>query len=39
MSNLLIVKDRNGYAIAYVHYEEEPGRRYAANLGLMGERG
>jgi hypothetical protein len=27
-----IVKDRNGYALAYVYYEEEPGRRPAANL-------
>jgi hypothetical protein len=25
------VKDRNGYALAYVHYEH-PGRRSAANL-------
>jgi hypothetical protein len=27
-----IVKDRNGFAVAYVYYEEEPGRRSAANL-------
>ena len=27
-----IVKDQNGYALAYVCYEEEPGRRAAANL-------
>jgi hypothetical protein len=27
-----IVKDRNGHALAYVYYEEEPGRRSAANL-------
>ena len=27
-----LVKDRNGYALAYVHYEQEPGRRSAANL-------
>jgi hypothetical protein len=26
------VKDRNGLALAYVYYEEEPGRRAAANL-------
>ena len=26
------MKDRNGYPLAYVHYEEEPGRRSAANL-------
>jgi len=27
-----IVKDQNGHALAYVYYEEEPGRRSAANL-------
>jgi hypothetical protein len=27
-----IGKDRNGRALAYVYYEEEPGRRAAANL-------
>jgi hypothetical protein len=27
-----IVKDRNGQALAYVYYENEPGRRTAANL-------
>jgi hypothetical protein len=27
-----IVKDANGLAVAYVYYEEEPGRRTAANL-------
>jgi hypothetical protein len=27
-----IVKDRNGRVLAYVYYEEEPGRRAAANL-------
>jgi hypothetical protein len=27
-----IVKDANGVAIAYLYYEEEPGRRAAANL-------
>jgi hypothetical protein len=26
------VKDANGLAVAYVYYEEEPGRRAAANL-------
>ena len=28
----LIVRDANGLAVAYVYYEEEPGRRAAANL-------
>src|ERR1700692_2730627 len=27
-----IVKDRGGQALAYVYYEEKPGRRAAANL-------
>jgi hypothetical protein len=27
-----IVKDPGGHALAYVYYEEEPGRRAAANL-------
>jgi hypothetical protein len=27
-----IVRDRNGQALAYVYFEEEPGRRAAANL-------
>jgi hypothetical protein len=27
-----IVKDANGFAVAYVYYEEEPGRRTSANL-------
>jgi len=27
-----IVKDSTGRALAYVYYEEEPGRRTAANL-------
>jgi hypothetical protein len=27
-----IVKDHNGQALAYVYYEQEPGRRAAANL-------
>jgi hypothetical protein len=29
-----IVKDRTRYALAYVYYEEESGRRSAANLGI-----
>jgi endo-1,4-beta-D-glucanase Y len=28
----LIVKDGSGHAVAYVYYEEEPGRLAAANL-------
>jgi hypothetical protein len=31
-SACFIVKDANGLAVAYVYYEEEPGRRTAANL-------
>jgi hypothetical protein len=27
-----IVKDKNGYSLAYVYYEEEAGRRSAASL-------
>jgi len=27
-----IVRDTNGQALAYVYYEEEPGRRWAAHL-------
>jgi hypothetical protein len=27
-----IVRDRNGLALAYTYYEQEPGRRTAANL-------
>jgi alkylhydroperoxidase family enzyme len=26
------VRDHNGYALAYVYFENEPGRRAAANL-------
>jgi hypothetical protein len=26
------MKDANGFAVAYVYYEEEPGRRTSANL-------
>ena len=29
---MLIVKDANGVAVAYIYYEEEPGRRAAAKL-------
>jgi hypothetical protein len=31
------VKDRSGFALAYVYYEEEPGRRFAANLTTRDE--
>jgi hypothetical protein len=34
-----IVKDRGGQALAYVYYEEEPGRRSAANLMTKDEAG
>ena len=27
-----IIRDHNGYALAYVYFEEEPGRRAAAHL-------
>jgi hypothetical protein len=27
-----IVRDHNGHALAYVYFEDEPGRRAAANL-------
>ncbi len=29
---LPLMNDKNGQALAYVYYEEEPGRRAAANL-------
>ena len=32
-----IVKDANGLAVAYVYYEEEKGRRAAANLMTKNE--
>jgi hypothetical protein len=32
-----IVKDRNGQALAYVYFEDEPGRR-AGRLALIGAR-
>jgi hypothetical protein len=32
-----IVKDHNGHALAYVYFENEPGRRAAANLLNKGE--
>jgi len=28
----IVVRDQNGQALAYVYYEEEPGRRSAAKL-------
>jgi hypothetical protein len=31
------VKDFNGFALAYLYYEEEPGRRTAANLMTQDE--
>jgi endo-1,4-beta-D-glucanase Y len=31
-SACFIIRDANGQALAYVYYEEEPGRRAAANL-------
>ena len=27
-----VVKDANGFAVSYVYFEKEPGRRTAANL-------
>ena len=32
-----IVRDNNGLALAYVHYENEPGRRTAAKLLTLDE--
>jgi endo-1,4-beta-D-glucanase Y len=32
-----IVKDATGFAVAYVYYEEEPGRRTAAKLMTQDE--
>jgi endo-1,4-beta-D-glucanase Y len=32
-----IVKDATGFALAYVYYEEEPGRRTAAKLMTQDE--
>jgi hypothetical protein len=29
---LLIVRDKNGHALAYVYFESDPSRRTAANL-------
>ena len=37
VEELLIVRDANGQALAYVHFEEEPGRRAAANLHTRDE--
>ena len=34
-----IVRDANGYALAYVYFEGEPGRRAAARLRLRCWRG
>jgi hypothetical protein len=35
----LVVRDHDGQALAYVHYEEEPGRRSAAKLLTRDESG
>ena len=32
-----IVRDTNGQALAYVYFEDEPGRRAAANLLIQDE--
>jgi hypothetical protein len=32
-----VIRDQNGQALAYVYYEEEPGRRSAAKLLSKGE--
>ena len=32
VEELLTVRDANGQALAYVYFEEEPGRRAAAHL-------
>jgi endonuclease YncB( thermonuclease family) len=32
-----VVRDHNGQALAYVYFEEEPGRRLAAKLLSKGE--
>jgi hypothetical protein len=34
-----IVRDRGGHALAYVYYENEPGRRTAANCSREMKRG
>jgi hypothetical protein len=37
MAACFIVRDSNGQALAYVHFEDEPGRRSAAKLLTRGE--